>query len=81
MFFKILLFFVITYYIFKLLGRVVLPWFIANRLRKMAKQQENAHSDFINKSKKNEGKITVEHIPKRGDKDKEGEYVDYEEIK
>lgn len=85
MIFKIILFFIIFYYLFKIVVRVFLPLFIRNRVQKMASAKENAYKDYVHKQKQNEGKVFVTHNPSekrsssKGDLD--GEYVDYEEVK
>lgn len=82
---KIILFFIIFYYLFKLVVRVFLPIFVKNRIRKMASEKENAYKDYVKQQKENEGKVFVTHNPSekrsspKGDLD--GEYVDYEEVK
>lgn len=84
MIFKIILFLIIFYYLFKIVVRVFLPIFIRNRVQKMASAKENAYKDYVNKQKQNEGKVFVTHNPseKRSTQsDLDGEYVDYEEVK
>ena len=85
MIFKIILFLIIFYYLFKIVARVFLPIFISNRVQKMASEKENAYKEYVQKQKQNEGKVFVTHnpsdkkSPSKGDLD--GEYVDFEEVK
>jgi hypothetical protein len=85
MLFRIIIIAVIIYYIFKLAFRFLLPLFISSQTKKMQKQQANAHRDYMNRQKSEEGKVTIEHDAsgkkQRGDGKDGGEYVDYEEIK
>ncbi|MBZ4676882.1 MAG: hypothetical protein JG782_1502 [Anaerophaga sp.] len=85
MLFRVIIYTILIYYVFKLVFRYLMPLFISKQARKMQKRQENAHEEYINRKKKEEGKVTVEYDPekqKRNDKDSHGgEYVDYEEIK
>jgi len=80
--FKIIIFAVIIHYIFKLVFRFVLPWFISDRAKKVQKEKEKAHRDYMNRQRNQEGKVTIEYdTPNRKRKNtQEGEYVDYEEI-
>lgn len=85
MIFKIILFLIIFYYLFKIVVRVFLPIFISNRVQKMASEKENAYKEYVKKQKQNEGKVFVTHNPsdnKSAPKsDLDGDYVDYEEVK
>lgn len=85
MIFKIILFLIIFYYLFKIVVRVFLPIFIRNRVQNMASHKENAYKEYVHKQKQNEGKVFVTHNPseKRSStqSDLDGEYVDYEEVK
>ncbi len=85
MIFKIILFFIIFYYLFKIVVRVFLPIFVSNRVQKMASEKEKAYKEYARKQKQNEGKVFVTHNPserKSSSKtDLDGEYVDYEELK
>jgi len=80
---KFILFVAIFYLLFRLLTRVVLPWFVVSKFNKMQKDQQKATQDLINKKRKEEGKVFVDYIPNKGEssKEKDGEYVDYEEVK
>lgn len=80
---KILVFLIIIYYLFKLIGQIFLPIFMTNRIQKMEEEKQNAYRDYINRKKKEEGKVTVEgksNSSHRQNLDK-GEYIDFEEIK
>lgn len=83
---RILLILTLFYYLFRLLFRVVLPWFLARRLRKMQEQHGSRFDNFRRQQQKQEGEVTIHTAPKKGRSGfgpsaDEGEYVDYEEIK
>ena len=74
----------IIYYTFKLIGRVLLPWFIKYQVNKMSHRQSNAQQRTKKEYKKKEGEVTIQYQPeekKDNNKTKGGDYVDYEEIK
>ncbi len=84
-FIRLLLTFVIFYYLFRLVIRVVLPVFLSFWVKKSSKQKQRAAQDYINRQKREEGRVTINHIPKRENKkhpnsSAKGEYVDFEEI-
>ena len=79
------LFFIIAfYYIFKYIGRLVLPYVIKKGFEKMHQQQDRTGA-FRERAKQEEGKVTIKRntqkqpsgMPSAND----GEYVDYEELK
>lgn len=80
---RFILFVAIFYLLFRLLTRIVLPWFVVSKFNKMQKDQQKATQDLINKKRKEEGKVFVDYIPNKGESSKgnDGEYVDYEEVK
>lgn len=80
---RFILFIAIFYLLFRLLTRIVLPWFVVSKFNKMQKDQQKATQDLINKKRKEEGKVFVDYIPNKGESSKgnDGEYVDYEEVK
>lgn len=83
MIFKVILYLIIIYYILKLIGRIFLPIFVTNRIRKMEEDKQKAYKEYINQKKRNEGKVTIDRVPEKSGKHNgnDGEYVDYEEIK
>jgi len=75
---------VLIYYGVKFIGRLLAPFLLKKMADKMNNQfqQGTRQNQQQEKAKKEEGEVTVEgkrHHPKFSDKD--GEYVDYEEIK
>ncbi|ASB49091.1 DUF4834 family protein [Alkalitalea saponilacus] len=91
MLFKVLLFLIIIYYVFKIVGRIFLPIFMTSRIRKMEEQKEKAYREYLKQKKRNEGKVTVDQVPHQKkqqprktrpfNNDSSGEYVDFEEVK
>jgi hypothetical protein len=82
--FRIILIFVIVYYVFKLLGRYLFPYMVKNQVEKMQEKQARSHRDYANQRKAQEGKVTIDYNTKKNkqkrDNDQPGEYVDYEEV-
>jgi hypothetical protein len=81
---KAILFIVLSYFALKVVFRYLFPFLITNQARKMQHRQEKARQDYVNQRKSEEGKVTVENNTsnkKRGTgHNKEGEYIDFEEI-
>jgi type II secretory pathway component PulL len=81
-FIRVLAIIILVYYIFKFIGRVVLPWFIKHQVNKFQQRQANAYRDYHHEQKRREGEVTVQYQKKADNsKHRDGEYVDYEEIK
>ncbi|MBN2519893.1 MAG: DUF4834 family protein [Bacteroidales bacterium] len=81
---RIIFFFIIFYYLFKLIGRYILPWLIKKFFNRMTQQQSNVYQRTKQEYKKKEGEVTVHYNTDKNKKrrsDNEGDYVDYEEIK
>ncbi len=84
-FIRLLLTFVIFYYLFRLVIQVVFPVFLSFWVKKSNKQKQRAAQDFINRQKQEEGRVTINHIPEREGRkhphsSADEEYVDFEEI-
>jgi len=71
---------VLVYYGLKYLMRFLAPFLIQHMAKKMTNQFQNQHQK---EPKKPEGEVTVKGTQSKKPKfsDKDGEYVDYEEIK
>ncbi len=70
--FRILLIFIIVYYLFRFLSYLFKP----------SSTDYGSGRESMNKSSQKEGEITIDHMPnskKKVKKDK-GDYVDYEEV-
>jgi hypothetical protein len=82
-FFNILFIIIISYYVLKLIGRYLFPWIIKRQLNKMQQHFGNQQQQPQEPYKQKEGKVTVHYQQKdaSGNKDRKGEYVDYEEVK
>lgn len=82
---KTLFYIIIFYYLFKLIGRIVLPLIVKKGFERMQQQQHNAASAFRDQARQQEGKVTVhkssDQRKGRNMDDNEGEYVDYEEVR
>ncbi|GAF04423.1 DUF4834 family protein [Saccharicrinis fermentans] len=70
------------YYLFRFIGRIVLPFLLAKGMSKMSKQYQR-QQNFRDQQKREEGKMTI----RKNSKNKKivdadlGEYTDFEEVK
>ncbi|WP_066632096.1 DUF4834 family protein [Labilibacter marinus] len=85
-FVRTLLFIIAFYYIFKFIGRYVMPYLVAKGLNKMTSRmadQQRKQQNFAEQKKREEGKVTIQATSKKGKKTDAdlGDYVDYEEVK
>lgn len=81
--FKFLLITIIVLWIIRLLVRLIFPMLLKNVFNNMQQQATNAGQQ-ANRSAKPEGSISIDYMPKKekkGNPDKLGDFVDYEEIK
>jgi len=80
-FFRLILIFAAIYYGLKFVGRVILPWFLKRQITKMQQQSGNFSGNY-EQQRQPEGKVTVQKPDKKRDSNnKDGEYVDFEEVK
>ena len=66
---------------FRILFRYIFPYVLAYYLKKL---KGSASQNFANRQSKNfnkEGNISIKHIPENKDVIKDGEYVDFEDVK
>ena len=80
---RLILFLIIIFYLFHLIGKILFPLFVSNKINNAQKRRQKEYEDYINHKKAEEGKVNFEYDNenrKRRNKD-EGEYVDYEEIR
>ncbi|MBR8537455.1 DUF4834 family protein [Carboxylicivirga sediminis] len=80
------IFFLITfYYLFKIIGRLLLPYVMKKGVERMQQQQQQAATNYQQQARKQEGKVTIKQDAHKQSthivNDNEGEYVDYEEVK
>ncbi|WP_439183066.1 DUF4834 family protein [Carboxylicivirga taeanensis] len=82
---KTIFFLIIFYYLFKFIGRLLLPFIMKKGVERMQQQQQRAASNYQQQARQQEGKVTINRdAPKKSSGivgDNEGEYVDYEEVK
>jgi len=79
------IFFLLTfYYLFKFIGRLVLPYVMKKGFEKM-QQQQNGAGSFQEKARQEEGKVTIKRNAQKKNSEtastNDGEYIDYEEVK
>jgi len=80
------IFFLLTfYYLFKLIGRLVLPYIMKKGFEKMQQQQQSGSGSFQQQARQEEGKVTIKKNSAKKSAAasgyNEGEYVDFEEVK
>ena len=80
------IFFLLTfYYLFKFIGRLVLPYVMKKGFEKMQQQQQNGAGSFQEKARQEEGKVTIKRNAQKKNSEtvstNDGEYIDYEEVK
>lgn len=82
---KIIFFFVAIYYLFKLLARYLFPYLLKRQIQKLNKiYNSNMESDFYDSQQNTDDEITITQKQNNSHKkinNKQGEYVEYEEIK
>ena len=73
----------VIYFIVRFFTRLLLPVVMEDYLKNAKKRAEREKHEFYKAEKKREGKISIDFGPNKGrnDRNEEGEYVDYEEIK
>ncbi|MGF1922785.1 MAG: DUF4834 family protein [Bacteroidia bacterium] len=79
---KFLFITIIILWVIRLLVRLIFPVMLRNAFGNM--QQQAANAGQQQRSSKPEGAITIDHMPKKekkGNADKLGDFVEYEEIK
>ncbi|MCU4155934.1 DUF4834 family protein [Carboxylicivirga sp. A043] len=83
--FKTIFFLITFYYLFKIIGRLLLPYLMKKGVERMQKQQQGAASNYQQQAQQQEGKVTVQKNSQKKSNhvvdDNEGEYVDFEEVK
>jgi hypothetical protein len=83
-FIRTILFFIIAYYLVKIITRYLLPVLFGNYMNRKMNDFSNQYTgQQHNTTKKKEGEVTVDHQsgPKSQKRKDQGEYVDFEEIK
>ncbi len=81
-FIRTLLLIAVFYYIFRFIGKVLVPLFVANRVNKMAGDFQKQQNHYSYQEKRQEGKVTITNAPKHKKmaSNDVGEYVNYEEV-
>lgn len=77
---KIILVFILLYYLFKLLLRYVFPYFVKRHLKRA---QQNYTGRQNQQTRRKSGEVNIDFKPDdtKHKQDDIGEYIDYEEIK
>ncbi|TRX72484.1 DUF4834 family protein [Carboxylicivirga sp. M1479] len=78
-------FLVVSYYLFKFIGRLLLPILMKKGVERMQQQQQNAANQYRQQAQQQEGNVTIKKEKAKKTSqvvdDNEGEYVDFEEVK
>ncbi len=77
---------ILVLWVIRLLFRLILPMFIRNLFGKMQNQasQQTYAQGHSQRKQKPEGTISIDYVPEKktkGNPDKLGDFVDYEELK
>ncbi len=81
---RFLLIILVLYFVFRLMRRSIMIYTVNSFQNKMQEQMRKQQQQEKQQKRQNEGKIKVDFIPPDKNKrfgDKDGDYVDYEEIK
>ncbi len=83
-FLRTVLFIVMFYYLFRFIGRYLLPFLLKKGVENMQKKQKEQFSRYSDEQKKREGEVTIKQPRKPKSSTIEGEtdseYVDFEEL-
>ena len=78
------IFFLLTfYYLFKLIGRILVPLLLKKTMERMQDRQQAAANAYQEKARQQEGKVTIKTKTQKKNNpvsENQGEYVDYEEV-
>ena len=79
---KTIFFLLIFYYLFKVIGQLLMPFLIKRGFAKMQQRQQQAANSFHQKAREEEGKVTVQVNRNKhsNSTNPDGEYVDFEEV-
>ena len=84
-FLRTVLFLFVFYYLFKFVGRYLLPFLLKKGVENMQKKQQDKFNSYNDEQKKREGEVTIKQPRKPKSSTTEGEtdseYVDFEELK
>lgn len=80
-FLRVIFILILTYYLFKLVGRYLLPWLL-KRFMKNVQNKYSQNAGNTNNQSKKEGEVNIKYSPKdKKNKDEDiGEYVDFEDL-
>ncbi|MBN1159146.1 MAG: DUF4834 family protein [Bacteroidales bacterium] len=80
---RTILILIIIYYVVQIFTRYIFPALFYNHMEDKVNEFSKNQKKQQKKAAKREGEITIDYIPEKhsGEKQGEGEYVDYEEVK
>jgi hypothetical protein len=83
-FLRTVLFITMFYYLFKFIGRYLLPFLLKKGVENMQKKQQEQFNRYSDEQRKREGEVTIKtnQKPKNSVKESgvDSEYVDFEEV-
>ena len=83
-FIRTVFFVILFYYLFKIIGRFVLPLLLKKGVENMQKKQQEQFRRYQEQARQKEGEVTIKqnqkHKSSGNNIKEEGEYVDFEEI-
>lgn len=83
-FLRTVLFILIFYYLFKFIGRYLLPFLLKKGVENMQKKQQDEFNRHSEQQKKREGEVTIKQNQKSqnsvNNSNSDGDFVDFEEI-
>ena len=85
-FLRFLLIAAVVYFLFRLIVRILFPFFVSYLFKKTQTHIDERFKGNSANTKRREGEVTIEYPEEKKDDNKktdgrDGEYVDYEEIK
>ena len=80
-FLRVVAYIIIFYYIFKFIGRLVLPYLLKKGFQRMQQKQYGYSQQSEPRSEPGKVTITKNKTTSHSNASKDGEYVDFEEVK
>ncbi len=80
-FLRVVAYIIIFYYIFKFIGRLILPYLLKKGIQRMQEQQYGNYQQTEPQSEPGKVTITKNKTTSHSSASKDGEYVDFEEVK
>jgi hypothetical protein len=81
--FKVFIYLIFIYFVVRLFTRLLIPVAMEDYVEKAKKKADKERKAFFQEAKKKEGKVSIDYVPPVEKKftSKDGDYIDYEELK